>query len=405
MSYYVYALLDSRKPGSFLYRLQDGSNLEFCHEPVYIGKGTGNRSSRHVPGSLSGYDKSRKAVKIRKIYRDGGSIIRRHIREFSDESAAYAFETELIGAIGRLDFNAGPLTNGSAGGTGVVMRSHDSLVKMGAKNKAWWNSLSLVERGAHRARMSAGVRSRLAELSESDRARENEISAGRLEAWWATLSDDEKMSARERRNSANKEWRDSMTEEEKYLYSGKIRASMKSWWDSMSEADRRAQVDRQRTGYSSWWNSLTQEAKENFHKNTSEKVRNQDPIRKEASRKRRQESAKEWYESLDDEAKQEMKRKQDAAKANKRLVCCSWCGLVGAQSRNMAQYHFDNCEHYGALVSNLNPWKSVGRYKNSAAIDVPEDFIGKHKLEVPEKWHFLWERVDKASPEMLMLWT
>jgi hypothetical protein len=290
MSYYVYALLDSRKPGIFSYLLPEGGTLSFDHEPIYIGKGSGKRVKEHVPKALNGSDKTRKAIKIRKIYRDGGEVIKAHVRDFEVESDAYSYENFLVGLIGRADFDEGPLTNGMDGGLGGLRKTEESL--------------------------------------------------------------------------------------------SKIREGQKRWWASLSE-----------------------EEKENFSQTVRLKVLNQDPIRKEASRKRRQESAKEWYNALEDTAKQEMKRKQDEAKANKRLVCCPWCGLAGAQSRNMAQYHFDNCEHYGVLVSNPDPWKPVGRYKNSAVISVPEEFIGKHKTDVPEEWRFLWERIDKATPEMLLLWT
>ncbi len=290
MSYYVYALLDSRKPGIYSYELPDSGNLSFDHEPIYVGKGKGKRSKEHVSKSLNGSDKTRKANKIRKIYRDGGEVFRVHVKDFQSETDAYDYENFLVGLIGRDDFGAGPLTNGMDGGLGGLRKTDEAMSRI-------------------------------------------------------------------------------------------------------------------KSGYRTWWDSLTEEGRESFHEKTRLKVLNQDPIRKEASRKRRQESAKEWYDSLGDTAKQEMKRKQDAAKANKRLVCCSWCGLAGSQSRNMAQYHFDNCEHYGALVSNPIPWKPVGRYKNSAVIDVPSEFVGKHKSEVPEEWKFLWDRIDKATPEMLLLWS
>ena len=41
--YYVYAYLDTRKPGHFIYQ-----NYKFEYEPFYIGKGRANRLYKHL---------------------------------------------------------------------------------------------------------------------------------------------------------------------------------------------------------------------------------------------------------------------------------------------------------------------------------------------------------------------
>lgn len=41
--FYVYAYLDPRKPGEYIY-----GNYSFDYEPFYIGKGCGSRMSRHL---------------------------------------------------------------------------------------------------------------------------------------------------------------------------------------------------------------------------------------------------------------------------------------------------------------------------------------------------------------------
>jgi len=49
--FYVYALLDPRKPGRYVYE-----TWEFDHEPFYVGKGSGNRIICHtIPRNLVGY--------------------------------------------------------------------------------------------------------------------------------------------------------------------------------------------------------------------------------------------------------------------------------------------------------------------------------------------------------------
>ena len=46
MDFYVYVYLDPRKPGSFNY-----GKLEFDFEPIYIGKGHGERMYNHLKDS------------------------------------------------------------------------------------------------------------------------------------------------------------------------------------------------------------------------------------------------------------------------------------------------------------------------------------------------------------------
>jgi hypothetical protein len=43
--FYVYAILDPRKPGHFRY-----GHFKFEYEPIYIGKGNGKRSLAHISG-------------------------------------------------------------------------------------------------------------------------------------------------------------------------------------------------------------------------------------------------------------------------------------------------------------------------------------------------------------------
>lgn len=42
--FYVYALLDPRKPGKYKY-----GEYEFDYEPFYVGKGSGDRCEHHLP--------------------------------------------------------------------------------------------------------------------------------------------------------------------------------------------------------------------------------------------------------------------------------------------------------------------------------------------------------------------
>ena len=62
--FYVYALLDPRKPGKFRY-----GKWVFSHEPFYVGKGHGTRYNSHFIEVELGI-KNHKTNKIRKIIRE-----------------------------------------------------------------------------------------------------------------------------------------------------------------------------------------------------------------------------------------------------------------------------------------------------------------------------------------------
>lgn len=109
--HYVYALLDSRKPGPFRFGW-----FVFSHEPFYIGKGRGIRHTMHLKGALKG-EKSFKASKIRKILREGFEISTKILKSNLLNSEANALEARMISKIGR--GKKGPLTNLTDGGDGT----------------------------------------------------------------------------------------------------------------------------------------------------------------------------------------------------------------------------------------------------------------------------------------------
>lgn len=110
--YYVYALLDLRKPGRFTYG--KSGKLAFTYEPFYIGKGKRGRAYGHVWAR----DKNHlKHSIIRKIKSVTGKppkvlILRRNLAE----SEALRLEGIAIKLIGRRKFGTGPLSNLSSGG-------------------------------------------------------------------------------------------------------------------------------------------------------------------------------------------------------------------------------------------------------------------------------------------------
>jgi len=128
--FYVYALLDPRKPGSFQYR---NSQL-FDYEPFYIGKGKGTRCFHHI-GQIKNAKKENtpKSNKIRKIFREAEiEPIIVKVQENLFEEQAFELECFLIKQLGRNDLGLGPLCNLTDGGEGPSCRifSMESRKKM-----------------------------------------------------------------------------------------------------------------------------------------------------------------------------------------------------------------------------------------------------------------------------------
>ncbi len=110
--FYVYALLDTSKPGHYDY---DGIIFEF--EPFYIGKGTNNRIKDTL---LARYNNRFKENKILSLQRKHYKVISIKIFEELEEQDSFSKEILLIKRIGRRDLGLGPLTNLTDGGDGRI---------------------------------------------------------------------------------------------------------------------------------------------------------------------------------------------------------------------------------------------------------------------------------------------
>jgi hypothetical protein len=114
--FYVYALLDPRKPGPFYY-----GNWKFDFEPFYVGKGYGKRAYVHdkISNACNAFNPEKNCI-IQKIKRETGDL--HYIvtkRKGLTEQKALDLEILLISRIGRVQLKAGPLVNKTQGGDGM----------------------------------------------------------------------------------------------------------------------------------------------------------------------------------------------------------------------------------------------------------------------------------------------
>lgn len=154
--FYVYALLDPRKPGLFNYVLEGGRVIKFNFEPFYIGKGCNDRIKWHVNNSLNNLPTTYKTRLILKIVKLGLKIVEQKLSSLDIESVSLCKERLLIKAIGRSNLKNGPLTNLTDGGEGTNgMIVTDNIKKARSLGMiAWHASLNKTETLIHNNKIS-----------------------------------------------------------------------------------------------------------------------------------------------------------------------------------------------------------------------------------------------------------
>jgi hypothetical protein len=197
--FYVYALLDPRKPGPFYY-----GNWKFDFEPFYIGKGQGKRAYHHdrYPQQSNG---SYKDNKIRKIYLETGAL---HIVEFKrtnlTEHQALEVEVRLIAAIGR--GRVGPLTNKTSGGEGVVGLVHSKATRKRMSQSRLNRDPVVIERVQEAQRNTIKAMTdeeRKSSYSRTLSIRSRNRQRAKVSQHWAALSEEQLRVIRERKQKTH----------------------------------------------------------------------------------------------------------------------------------------------------------------------------------------------------------
>lgn len=112
--HYVYALLDPRKSGPFVY-----GEFTFEFEPFYVGKGHGNRAWVHLKTHSLRRD-THKVNKIKSIHREcEREVVVIMVAEHMNAYDAYQLEADVIDVVGK-SRDGGPLTNTRDGGMGPL---------------------------------------------------------------------------------------------------------------------------------------------------------------------------------------------------------------------------------------------------------------------------------------------
>jgi hypothetical protein len=165
--FYVYVLMDPRKPGDYKYKTSTGHVASLDHMPFYVGKGTKDRFKAHVFEALNSDILSHKHNLIREILREGLKLKIKKSRIMYTNKRAYEIEASLINAIGRRNNKTGPLTNKSPGNGSED--TPEARKKQAKKIVQWWRSMSEEDLDAYRELQSHSQTVRWAQKTDAER--------------------------------------------------------------------------------------------------------------------------------------------------------------------------------------------------------------------------------------------
>lgn len=250
--FYVYVLMDGRKPGPFHY-----GHWKFSHEPIYVGKGKNGRYKGHLTYTPYWQGNGHKGKKIRKIQREGYDIPVRLVRIKLQEWDAFELEIKLIAKIGRHDLGTGPLTNRTAGGDGisgqVVSKRTRQKLSNAIKKYAEENKHLVLERAARANQTKASkskedkeaTRKKQSEAAKKARAKLSKVEKKRLTNARVETMLSKPKRERKRKTEKFKQSMSSRTPEQKALSAEKKRAS----WFAKPQKERDAIIAKRRKAY------------------------------------------------------------------------------------------------------------------------------------------------------------
>ena len=151
-------------------------------KPFYVGKGSGRRIFDHDAEARRDCACYKCRV-IRKIWRNGGEIVRYTVFTTDDEDTAYAYEAELIAMHGRSNLTNG--TDGGIGGRGAtpspeVRALHSELRKANWADPAYRARMTAMSQTLYadpemRAKLSEIGKARLADPAEREKLSKAQI--------------------------------------------------------------------------------------------------------------------------------------------------------------------------------------------------------------------------------------
>jgi hypothetical protein len=262
--FYVYVLLDPRKPGNY-----DYGRLKFDYEPFYVGKGKGRRDRSHFRMGNVRADTNRMFTKhkvntILAILGAGLEPLVQRVRTEATEDVAYRLEIRAIAMIGRRP--AGPLTNGTNGG-GVMSEYFTTEAyreRKGKASKKWHASLTPDQLVQRSVRLSQGVRKyilsctpeELAErgrlISEGHKKRtpEEQLILQEMHRQTQLNLPPEVLRLKNKRTRRGlKKFYANRCEVHRLEVSGKLSKSVGDYWDNASEEERAKRAQAIKDGY------------------------------------------------------------------------------------------------------------------------------------------------------------
>lgn len=233
--FYVYALLDTRKPGDFRY-----GRWKFKFEPFYIGKGCKGRRFDHLEIMAKGMNRKVsdfkhrsqywKYCKIRAIFKATGEmpkVIRKRVR--LTEQEAFDLERRAIAHIGRADLKEGPLINSHDGGVGGTSRQ-----------KCTKKTRKLISENSHRMHAS---------MTAAEKQNYRKTMSDAQNSWWETASEREK----EYRRSLRRDVFKRKTKAEMDAIRKRMSEGRKRYYASLTEEQREEIREKSRVAARDGW--------------------------------------------------------------------------------------------------------------------------------------------------------